>query len=128
MAQGRIALITGSPGTGKTTTSSIVAKESSMTKSVHMHTDDFYHYLNKGAIPPHLPEYNEQNLVVNEAFLGAAKRYIRGGYDVIVDGIIGQMARKKKDMQRKDFTKGNTREEARKKGAIRRCPRMGGIL
>lgn len=60
-----------------------------MDKSVHMHTDDFYHYLSKGAIPPHLPESNEQNLIVIEAFLEAAKRYARGGYDVIVDGIIG---------------------------------------
>ncbi|MCI8410529.1 MAG: AAA family ATPase [Lachnospiraceae bacterium] len=89
MKQGRIVVITGSPGTGKTTTSAIVAKESSMEKSVHMHTDDFYHYLSKGAIPPHLPESNEQNLIVIEAFLEAAKRYVRGGYDVIVDGIIG---------------------------------------
>ncbi|MDE7157419.1 MAG: AAA family ATPase [Lachnospiraceae bacterium] len=89
MKRGRIVVITGSPGTGKTTTSAIVAKESNMEKSVHMHTDDFYHYLSKGAIPPHLPESNEQNLIVIEAFLEAAKRYVRGGYDVIVDGIIG---------------------------------------
>ena len=60
MNQGRIIVITGSPGTGKTTTASIVAKESNMDKSVHMHTDDFFHYLSKGAIPPHLPESNEQ--------------------------------------------------------------------
>lgn len=89
MKSGRIIIITGSPGTGKTTVSAIVAKESSMEKSVHMHTDDFYHYLSKGAIPPHLPESNAQNLIVIEAFLEAAKRYVRGGYDVIVDGIIG---------------------------------------
>ena len=36
-----------------------------------------------------MPESNEQNLVVIEAFLEAAKRYARGGYDVIVDGIVG---------------------------------------
>ena len=36
-----------------------------------------------------MPESNEQNLIVIEAFLEAAKRYARGGYDVIVDGIIG---------------------------------------
>ena len=47
MNQGRIIIITGSPGTGKTTTSAIVAKESNMEKSVPMHTDDFYHYLSK---------------------------------------------------------------------------------
>lgn len=89
MMSGRIIVITGAPGTGKTTTSAIAAKESNMEKSVHMHTDDFYHYLSKGAIPPYLPESNEQNLIVIEAFLEAAKRYVRGGYDVIVDGIIG---------------------------------------
>ena len=88
-SEGRIIVITGSPGTGKTTTASTVAKESDLEKSVHMHTDDFYHYLSKGAIPPYLPESNEQNLIVIEAFLEAAKRYARGGYDVIVDGIIG---------------------------------------
>ena len=89
MEQGRIIIITGAPGTGKTTTASIIAKESNLTKSVHLHTDDFYHYLCKGAIPPYLPESEEQNLIVIEAFLEAAKRFVRGGYDVIVDGIIG---------------------------------------
>lgn len=89
MERGRIIVITGAPGTGKTTTSAIVARESAMEKSVHMHTDDFYHYLCKGAIPPHLPASNDQNLIVIEAFLEAAKRYVRGGYDVIVDGIVG---------------------------------------
>lgn len=89
MNQGRIIVITGAPGTGKSTASKIVAKKSDMKRSVHMYTDDFYHYLSKGAIAPHLPESNEQNLIVIEAFLEAAKRYARGGYDVIVDGIIG---------------------------------------
>ena len=93
MNQGRIIIITGAPGTGKTTTASAVAKESDLEKSVHMHTDDFYHYLSKGAIPPHLPESNEQNLIVIEAFLEAAKRYARGGYDVIVDGIVYLMVK-----------------------------------
>ena len=89
MNQGRIIVITGAPGTGKSTASKIVATKSDMKRSVHMYTDDFYHYLSKGAIAPHLPESNEQNLIVIEAFLEAAKRYARGGYDVIVDGIIG---------------------------------------
>lgn len=89
MKQGRIIIITGSPGTGKSTTASIVAKESSLPKAVHMHTDDFYHYIQKGAIPPFLPESQEQNLIVIEAFLEAAKRFARGGYDVIIDGIVG---------------------------------------
>ena len=36
MNQGRIIVITGAPGTGKTTTASVVAKESDLEKSVHM--------------------------------------------------------------------------------------------
>lgn len=89
MEKGRIIIITGSPGTGKTTVSAMVARESDMEKSVHMHTDDFYHFLSKGAVPPHLPESDGQNLIVTEAFLEAAKRFVRGGYEVIVDGIVG---------------------------------------
>ena len=89
METGRLLVITGSPGTGKTTTAALLAKESNREKSVHMHTDDFYHYLSKGAIAPHLPESNEQNRVVIESFLAAAKRFARGGYDVVVDGIVG---------------------------------------
>ncbi|QEK99518.1 AAA family ATPase [Olivibacter sp. LS-1] len=89
MKQGRMIIITGSPGTGKSTTASIVAKESTLSKSVHLHTDDFYHYICKGAIPPFLPESQEQNLIVIEAFLEAAKRFARGGFDVVIDGIVG---------------------------------------
>lgn len=89
MKQGRIVIITGSPGTGKTTTASIIAKKSDLKKSINLHTDDFYHYLAKGAVPPYLPKAEEQNLIVIEAFLESAKRFVRGGYDVIADGIIG---------------------------------------
>lgn len=32
---------------------------------------NFYHYLCKGAAAPHLPEADEQNLIVIEAFLEA---------------------------------------------------------
>jgi len=74
MKQGRIIIITGSPGTGKTTTAQIISQKSDLEKSVHLHTDDFYHYLAKGAVPPYLPEAEEQNLIVIEAFLESAKR------------------------------------------------------
>ena len=86
MTHGRITIITGSPGTGKSTVADKAAMESDMEKSVCIRTDDFFHYLKKGAIPPHLPESNAQNGVVIEAFLETAKRFVRGGYDVYVDG------------------------------------------
>ena len=82
MTHGRITIITGSPGTGKSTVADKAAMESDMEKSVCIRTDDFFHYLKKGAIPPHLPESNAQNGVVIEAFLETAKRFVRGGYGV----------------------------------------------
>ena len=80
MTHGRITIITGSPGTGKSTVADKAAMESDMDKSV---------CIRKGAIPPYLPESNAQNGVVIEAFLETAKRFVRGGYDVYVDGIVG---------------------------------------
>jgi hypothetical protein len=50
-----------------------------------MHTDGFYHYIQKWAIPPFLPESQEQNLIVIKAFLEAAKRFARGGYDGFIN-------------------------------------------
>lgn len=89
MNHGRMVIITGAPGTGKTTAASIIATESDFLKSVHMRTDDFYHHLCKGTTPRHLPESYEQNSIVIEAFMEAAKCYVRGGYDVIIDAVIG---------------------------------------
>ena len=89
MTQGRIVLITGCPGTGKTTVASRLARTSVLERSVHLHTDDFYQALSKGAVPPWLPDAKEQNEIIVEAFLASAKRFAGGGYDVIVDGVVG---------------------------------------
>ena len=70
MQQGRIVIITGSPGTGKSTVADKAAMESDMEKSVCIRTDDFFHYLKKGAIPPHLPESNAQNGVYVDGIVG----------------------------------------------------------
>lgn len=47
MQQGRIVIITGSPGTGKSTVADKAAMESDMEKSVCIRTDDFFHYPKK---------------------------------------------------------------------------------
>ena len=86
---GRIVIITGSPGTGKTTVSAILARESGLEKSVHMHTDDFYHYIKKGYIPPWETASKDQNEAVIRAASACAGQYALGGYEVYVDGVVG---------------------------------------
>ena len=84
---GEILILTGTPGSGKTTTTKLLAMQSGSTK-VHLHSDDFWHFIKNGAIPPYLPEADRQNSVVIDALAKAAASYARGGYFVIVDGIM----------------------------------------
>jgi hypothetical protein len=58
-------------------------------RAVHLHTDDFYAWIVRGYVAPWLPAAQDQNIVVMEAIAGAAGRFAGGGYDVIVDGIVG---------------------------------------
>jgi broad-specificity NMP kinase len=85
---GRIVILTGPPGAGKTTTARSLVQASD-TPAVHLHSDDFWHFISKGAIPPYLPEADRQNHVVMAVLAGAAEGYASGNYFVVVDGIIG---------------------------------------
>lgn len=85
---GEILILTGSPGSGKTTAAKLLASRSGSSK-VHLHADDFWLCIKNGAIPPYLTDAHQQNGVVMEALASAAARYAQGGYFVIVDGIIG---------------------------------------
>ena len=89
MATGRIVLLSGAPGTGKSTAAALLARDSQLEASLTLRTDSFYEALGKGAVPPHLPGSETQNQVVIEAFLAAAECFAQGGYDVIVDGVVG---------------------------------------
>jgi cytidylate kinase len=88
MLAGEILILTGPPGSGKTTTARRLAAVAGASK-VHLHADDFWHFIGHGAIAPYLPEAHEQNRVVIDVLAGAAARYAAGGYFVIVDGILG---------------------------------------
>lgn len=82
-----VIILTGPPGAGKATTAgSLVA---TYAKSVHLHTDDFWHYISSGAIPPYLPESEEQNQVVMRVIRQAAFMYAAGGFTTVIDGIVG---------------------------------------
>jgi len=89
MNTSRIVIISGSPGSGKSSVSKILAENSVYDQAVHMHTDDFYNYIRKGYISPWLEEASNQNTVIIEAFAASVKELATGGYEVFVDGVIG---------------------------------------
>lgn len=82
-----LVIVTGAPGAGKSTVARAAAAQRS--HGVHLHTDDFWHAIVAGGIPPYLPESDAQNHAVVRAVVGAAFAYADGGYDVFVDGIVG---------------------------------------
>jgi len=56
---------------------------------VHLHADDFWHYICQGRIAPYLPQAHQQNQTVIDALAQAASAYAAGGFQVICDGIVG---------------------------------------
>ncbi|MEU8513863.1 zeta toxin family protein [Kitasatospora sp. NPDC048722] len=86
-AGGQVIVLTGPPGAGKSTVSALLADR--LTPSVHLHGDDFWHYIKQGRLPPHLPEAHRQNQVVLEVLVAAAFGYAAGGYHVVYDGVVG---------------------------------------
>jgi cytidylate kinase len=85
---GAVIILTGPPGAGKTTVADLLATEASV-PTVHLTTDLFYRAIHAGFVLPYLPEAQRQNEVVIDAIVGTVATYARGGYDVVVDGIIG---------------------------------------
>jgi chloramphenicol 3-O-phosphotransferase len=83
-----VLLLTGAPGAGKSTVSRALVA-SATGAAVHLHTDDFYAWIRKGFIEPWKMEARQQNTVVVNAIVDAVARFSNGGYEVIVDGILG---------------------------------------
>jgi adenylate kinase family enzyme len=82
-----VIVLTGPPGAGKSTVARLLAD--SLPSSVHLHSDDFWHYIRQGRIAPYLPQAHHQNQTVIDALAQAAIAYAAGGYQVICDGIVG---------------------------------------
>ena len=82
-----ILLVAGPPGAGKSTVASVVAAQSD--KSVHMHTDTFHEWIVRGYVEPWLADSYEQNVLIFAVAAEAAGRFAGGGYDVVVDGVLG---------------------------------------
>jgi len=83
-----VVILTGPPAAGKTTVAERLAASASV-PTVHLTTDLFYRSIRTGFVLPFLPEAQRQNEVVVEAIVGTVATFARGGYDVVVDGIVG---------------------------------------
>ena len=86
---GRIIIVAGPPGAGKTTVSNRLAKRSDAALSLCFKADDMYGYLRKGAVPPWRPESRHQNNVLMHAMATSVAVCACGGYEVYVDGVVG---------------------------------------
>jgi predicted kinase len=85
---GDVLILTGPPAAGKTTVAGLVAGDAAR-PAVHVVTDSFYRAIRTGFVLPYLPEAQRQNEVVIDAIQAAVTAFARGGYDVVVDGIVG---------------------------------------
>ncbi|MFI9415312.1 AAA family ATPase [Nocardia gamkensis] len=85
---GEVIILTGPPGAGKTTVAELLAAGASR-PTIHVTTDWFYRSIRTGFVPPYLPEAQRQNEVVVDAIVASVATFACGGYDVVVDGIVG---------------------------------------
>lgn len=86
MGERPVLILTGAPGTGKTTTASILAARAPA--AVHLETDAFFRFICSGYIEPWRPESQAQNQVAMGIAAEAAATYAAAGYFTVVEGIV----------------------------------------
>lgn len=87
MTRGEVVIVSGPPGSGKTTVSAALA--SGYERGVHLESDWFFRSIRSGFIAPWSPEAHSQNTAVMVVAADAAAAYADAGYTVVWDGIVG---------------------------------------
>jgi predicted kinase len=82
-----VLIITGPPGSGKSTTARLVAQH--FDRSVCLGSDWFWTRIVQGFVPPWQPEADPQNRAVIGALAASVAVLATSGYHVVVDGIVG---------------------------------------
>jgi predicted kinase len=82
-----ILILTGTPGSGKTTVARLLAAKSE--HAVHLESDQFFHFIQTGYVEPWKPESHAQNTTVMNIVASVAADYANAGYFTIIDGIVG---------------------------------------
>ena len=79
-------VVTGPPGAGKSTVARALSGR--FARSSNIAGDDFFAFLDQGAIAPWTLEAHDQNGVVLAAAAAAAGRMAAGGLTVVYDGVV----------------------------------------
>jgi len=85
---GRLVIVTGPPGAGKSTIAHGLASAWAADAALHIHSDDLWTYFVKGRIPPWEPRSAAQNLVVTDAMASQAAA-LGVAFPVFFDGVVG---------------------------------------
>ena len=86
MTTASVVIVSGPPGSGKTTVSRLLAERSE--RSVHLESDTFFRWIVGGYVAPWSPDSHEQNEAVMAIVGDAATAYASAGYLTIVDGML----------------------------------------